>query len=701
MLKNIILICFLSTTFSIVSSQNNSNTNNDPNNKLETVVKNAAFEEVAPCPCDLTRGACDIGCCCDEGCSADQKDTFSGCIPFLEGGQDAKTQEYKCSSNHHNKADWFPFLCVVFEYNAFLGYFYDWQYKLANNTQQFFAKLLPRSFYWYREEEARGLSESTTTYKYGVSVKTYQPDSGRSGLLTIPQKILNGQCLSTAPVQYLKNLDHTCTYTVQDFCNAASVLSSFFYIQASGLNNAFNVLAEYSNTVIAPTNVVYKCADQTYLQSYLKSTNVYSDIVSDNVVYKFNYQLPTNTCMDACGNDLCIDLNNLTDADVPATNTLPNCASQSPSQPTAAADVCSNAVIDVDYTITWNGSKIAQLDAVIVLADISLLNAAGSPNILTQRYKTTFTHINTEVGEGSTDNFLNITDTFYERSGRVGYNIGKPIFTGSEVLNSSVSPPEFMYVNTNTTRQMAVFDTTADGLCMNAGRRIINFGEDISTQCKLMLNITEFSDCSSLRKLILNRLNATMPSDLIGRRGYNDPFNRGYWVKVLRDDLSQYCLESEYFPVGLSPIDNRTGICYNMTNGISLEIFYGETGQSDKLPIYEILGSKVSFSHTEWKVSCSGPAGSVCSGSATQPFYLSSSVRFTQIPPQIPEPVSRYYEVPREEDKELCPGDRCWDNLFYPFTHRFKSESREYVFGMVSLSILFFVGYLLVSRPFW
>lgn len=658
----------------------------------ETVITNAAFEDVAPCPCDLTERSCDIGCCCDEECSADEKQTFDGCIPFLPGGQDAKTQQYKCTSDHHNKADWFPVLCVIFEYNAFLGYFYEWQYKLAENIQAILSRLYTRTFYWYRELEQRTLSDSVNnTYKYGVSVKTSK------GILTLPQPTLSGQCMYTAPVRYLKELDYSCTYTLSEsLCSSLSVLSALSYIQSS---NNDSILEEESSVAIASTNVVYKCADQLYLNSYLKSRQVLSDIVDNTQVYKFDYNLPTNAdCIDVCGIDTCVDLNNLTNPDPVAPATGPNdCPDQSTPTPSYNNNngICSNAVIDVNYNIRWIGNKIARLDAVVVLANIHV------QNVLSQKYKTTFVHNVTTVGSGSTDNFNNITDAPYDRSGRVGYNIGKPIFTGSEVLNMTLSPAEFMYVNTNSTRQMAVFDTTASGLCRDAGRRGIMFGEDINTQCKLLLNLAEFSDCSGLRKLIINHLNRLMPSDLIGRRGFNDRTNRGYWLQVLREDLSSNCIQSEYFPLGLSPTDNRTGVCYNITNGIHLDIFYGVTGKSNSFPIYEILGSKVSYSNTTWQVTCSGPAGGVCQGTNSQPFYLTSSVRFTEILPQTPAPVSKYYEVPREEDKELCPGDRCWDNLFYPFTGRYNSESREYVFGMISLAIIFFVGYLLVSRPFW
>ena len=63
----------------------------------------------------------------------------------------------------------------------------------------------------------------------------------------------------------------------------------------------------------------------------------------------------------------------------------------------------------------------------------------------------------------------------------------------------------------------------------------------------------------------------------------------------------------------------------------------------------------------------------------------------------------RYYETPEEDDRELCPGDRCWDNLMYPLSGRYigMGDSKEYVFAMVCSAIVFFIGYLLVTRPFW
>ena len=64
-------------------------------------------------------------------------------------------------------------------------------------------------------------------------------------------------------------------------------------------------------------------------------------------------------------------------------------------------------------------------------------------------------------------------------------------------------------------------------------------------------------------------------------------------------------------------------------------------------PFIHVLSLFVYYSYTNgtWEVKCSGPAGGVCTGVSTQAFYVTSSVKFTQIPPQTPEPVSKYVSI--------------------------------------------------------
>ena len=318
-----------------------------------------------------------------------------------------------------------------------------------------------------REQEERQADDSPGTgYQYGISLKTGKPldntvlDS--KGVLSLPQPFLAGQCLETAPVRFLKDVDSSCTFTMSSgLCSEDSLLSSLFYVQSSTLSTTtkyFSVLAEDNGLAIAETNVNYYCAPNA--DAYLKSSTTLSSIVTPGTSYLFDYTYPTNpNCTDTCGNDICIDLNNLANPDPPASSNLPPpCVSNIPVTPVNNNGICENSVVEVQYTLTWEGKKIVKVDANIILADVPLVNG-GVSNVLTPKYTANFVHNFTGVGAGATDNFNNITDSSYERSGRVGYEIGKAMFSGSMVYNDSVTPAEFMYVNTNSSRQMAVFGT--------------------------------------------------------------------------------------------------------------------------------------------------------------------------------------------------------------------------------------------------
>ena len=199
---------------------------------------------------------------------------------------------------------------------------------------------------------------------------------------------------------------------------------------------------------IATTNVVYKCASAAYLNSYLKSTQTISDITNPTQVSSPSVNM---NCVGSCGEDLCVDLNTADSVTTPVN--VPDCASQNPTTPvTVGTTTCQNAVIDVSYTVRWQGNQIATLDAVVILADIPI------ERVLSQKYKVEYLHNVTVTSSDVSDNFYNITDEVYVRSGKVGYDKGSDMFSGSVVLNTTVSPEELIFVNTNMSRQMAVFN---------------------------------------------------------------------------------------------------------------------------------------------------------------------------------------------------------------------------------------------------
>ena len=54
------------------------------------------------------------------------------CISGVVGGQGHGVDLRRCGSEHFPKTDWFPMLCVVSEFNALLGQYYDVRPKLSN-----------------------------------------------------------------------------------------------------------------------------------------------------------------------------------------------------------------------------------------------------------------------------------------------------------------------------------------------------------------------------------------------------------------------------------------------------------------------------------------------------------------------------------------------------------------------------------------
>lgn len=91
-----------------------------------TVIPNQVYQPLGPCPCNLTAGACDVRCCCDQECSSDLTALFrESCFPGIFGGDVNPPFDQLCSVQKvHGGPDWFPFLCVQLANSPFLGYFY-------------------------------------------------------------------------------------------------------------------------------------------------------------------------------------------------------------------------------------------------------------------------------------------------------------------------------------------------------------------------------------------------------------------------------------------------------------------------------------------------------------------------------------------------------------------------------------------------
>ncbi|XP_027627968.1 tectonic-2 [Tupaia chinensis] len=162
-----------------------------------TVIPDQAYQPLGPCPCNLTAGACDIRCCCDQECSPDLTDLFRGsCYTGAFGGDVNPVFDQLCSAGmpHHAPA-WFPLLCVQSSLanTPFLGYFYHGAVSPKQDSS-------PEV---YLHTDLKDLSDFG--YKQGDPIMTAEKT-----YFTIPQVSLAGQCMQNAPVAFLQNFDARC-----------------------------------------------------------------------------------------------------------------------------------------------------------------------------------------------------------------------------------------------------------------------------------------------------------------------------------------------------------------------------------------------------------------------------------------------------------------------------------------------------------
>ncbi|XP_060064682.1 serine-rich adhesin for platelets-like [Ylistrum balloti] len=659
--------------------------------------QNPAYVDVAPCPCDLTFDLCDINCCCDTNCTDAMKSSFSFCVPGLAGGETAPVPEYDCDSTHPLKDDWFPLMCVYREYNALLGYFYANSLSVRS-SQSFQEKISGEEFYSYKEEESRTSATLSTAYKSGTTVTVSQDGTSQEYTvpLVLPHRVLSGQCTLASPVQYLVDDNTDCLIDLNEAsCSVDGSFNALFYVESSSTRSPscpkpFVVRGNngLESTTIAVTSVNYHCT--TDFTGYIKDNTVTSPTRPTNTT-TFNYTMPSLADQDECGNDITTDFNTIATSTSDETTLPPRCSFdngyQRPPVPSFdnANSLCSNTVLEVRYKFLWSGSQILQLNATVIMGNVPV----GS--VITQKFSTEFIH--SFSGNISQDDYLGL-GTSFERSGWPGYDKGKPLFTGSAMtLNDGA-----FYVNQNTSRQHALWSTDVNGLCYNAGRRPIMFGEDSFTSCDIYLTAADlYGDCEDLRKLLINRLNNLMAADRIGRFGNNNPYDSSHWVTVQRGNLSYVCER----PVNLTDADviarESSGMCTDVVTGINLEIMYAETGKSDYQPIYEVIGAFISYTNITLNLTCGTSGDPACQGIGVQAFPIHSTVNFVKVSAQTPPRIDRWQEF---YDASICSKDTCWEELIYPLSSAYDG-SKQFALAMVLLLILFIIGYLMLVRPWW
>ncbi|XP_047415916.1 tectonic-2 isoform X2 [Sciurus carolinensis] len=178
-----------------------------------TVIPNQVYQPLGPCPCNLTAGACDVRCCCDQECSAEARGLFrQSCFTGVFGGDVNPLFDQLCAAGTTGQVpDGFPFLCVQSSLanSPFLGLFYHGAVTSEHHP----------AFEAHLHAEPQGFPDFG--YKQGDPVMTID-----KAYFTIPQVSLAGQCLQNAPVAFLRNFDVKCTTNLEVYQERDGIINS-------------------------------------------------------------------------------------------------------------------------------------------------------------------------------------------------------------------------------------------------------------------------------------------------------------------------------------------------------------------------------------------------------------------------------------------------------------------------------------------
>lgn len=270
------------------------------------------------------------------------------------------------------------------------------------------------------------LTATTTGYSVDEKVLSMKTFSGlpRQGVVSLPQRILSGQCATSAPLQYLRDVDSDCSFEItQQMCSEDSSFNALTYLISSTTTNpscpsSFSVMGNPSNQTVAETVVNYYCV--TDASSYIKSTTTKPQPSTRSL---FNYVFPAGCPQDVCGRENseaapCSGFDDSITQEILPNRCPFNDQYTLPSPPTINGSTCENAVLEVRYNFYWAGPNIMKLNASVFLADIPL-STNTAPIVVTQKYKASFLHSFSGQPNVTQDNYYNVWTSF-SRSGKPG-----------------------------------------------------------------------------------------------------------------------------------------------------------------------------------------------------------------------------------------------------------------------------------------
>ncbi|KAG2471459.1 TECT2 protein, partial [Polypterus senegalus] len=250
-----------------------------------TVIPNQVYQPLGSCPCNLTAGACDIRCCCDQDCNSNLKLLFSAyCYAGVFGGNVTPLFDQLCSAQNASTVTITPTERLVTDLTGFVSN--PSSVTLLNPAQQPVPSVAPSPIWLTRMFSAAFLRGNPVAlpksgnpgYQIGKPVIAGNLQSGTGKInrttLNLWEPVGNGLCSNAKTTAVLFRQDSitgcllqlsqqnftNCTYLRDSVQNTLSALVPATLVAKMGNSDSTN-LSQWLHITSLPSNVTLAPAD--------------------------------------------------------------------------------------------------------------------------------------------------------------------------------------------------------------------------------------------------------------------------------------------------------------------------------------------------------------------------------------------------------------------------------------------------------
>ncbi|XP_068725456.1 tectonic-3-like [Montipora capricornis] len=527
---------------------------------------------VEGCTCDLTGNGCDVNCCCDVDCSAEDQEAFTECKDEDLNRDDrvcvssALLFAYRRDTQFRTETTGTGLFCIIRDNYESRNFYNDVQ---TASTEEEFSNLKSQAasvVYDYVDEKVDQASSSVSSYKVGDPVLLIF-DSGARGFLSLPKPLFGNECDDNNPAGYREDESTECTRTITEL---ASECETSPVINAKSNYQGFKVAKVFSSSSLSVLNTS-------------SSTNISNSSVGSSDLLNVTVAEPL-LCQTSLG--------------IP--NTCPFAVPPNPTYDTQN-NRCDNIALEVSYNVQYSNSS---TDIVAVMVEFVLGSVTSERGLdLSQKVSVSFSK-------------AGATDVTFRRSGNPGYIVGEPLVAGRLV---TVDEKDAIFLSSDRNTWLTIISPSVDGSCSNSSERTsVTFGVDMRTGCTISLPLDlRVSQCQLIQEVAFNTILGDQPT-YVASFGNSDVNSVGDWVKILNSRPANEAVQGKRQ-------------CRNMRLGLHIEVLFAYFGFLAK-PQPRIVGVLFKYDDTrDIQYQCTGAQCQPGSRSPEQQVEVVTSVGFVDV----------------------------------------------------------------------